>query len=78
MIVQPNWKDEVYLENGADTGPIEVSSFIYFHTGNENNKDSFVRELLNEVLDLGNDLNSGLFAQENAASDKGRVRQLIL
>lgn len=72
--MQPNWRDEVYLEGGAATGAIEVTSFLYFNTGNPEDKDDFDRKVITNMLDLGEDLNQNLFAAENAASNEGKVR----
>lgn len=73
--MQPNWRDEVYLEGGAATGAIEVSSFLYFNTGN---KDAFDRKNITSMVNLWENLNKDLLAAENAASNEGKVRQATL
>ena len=77
MCVQPNWIDNVY-RGGQEQGEIEVSSFRFVHAANENDDGGYERKLISNMHDVGADVNRDVFSAENAATNLGRVRLLVL
>lgn len=58
----------MYFERGAESGVIEVSSFGYTHVPDVDNAGSYIRSLLNNMLDVQASINDNIFGAENAVN----------
>jgi hypothetical protein len=72
--MQPFRKDDIHFEGDAQFGTIEVSSMPFVHVPDVEDEGEYMRKLLNNVLEVQDSINAGIFAAENNANtENGEV-----